>query len=471
MKIIPIILCGGAGSRLWPVSRETHPKPFINLPDGQSLLQKAYLRALEQENIKDIITVTNRDLYFKTKDAYQQLGHNEINNHFILEPFGRNTAAAVALAALLINYKYNNAIMLVLAADHLIKNKDGFSAAVANARKLAEKGKIVAFGVKPEWAETGYGYIEARGEKVINFVEKPDKDLAEKYFSSGKYFWNSGIFCFKASSIIEEMKIYCPDILKKSEDCLVDSLKATKESLKQALELKAQDFSTVREDSIDYAVMEKTKHAAVVTCDIGWSDIGSWTALGSLSPIDDHGNHVRGETVLHKTKNTTIHAENRLVATVGLNNMLVIETPDAVLVASKDNAQDVKNIYSLLKNNGHSTYKEHLTVKRPWGSYTVLEEGPNFKIKRIEVKPDSSLSLQMHQHRSEHWIVIEGCATIFNDGLEKKLFANESTFIPAGHKHRLTNDTEKNVIIIEVQTGHYLGEDDIIRINDIYGRT
>lgn len=471
MKIIPTILCGGAGSRLWPVSRETHPKPFINLPDGQSLLQKAYLRALEQKNTQEIITVTNRDLYFKSKDSFYEISNGLIKNNFILEPFGKNTAAAVAIAAHYVKYQYGkDAIMLVLAADHLIQNKSGFSEAVDSATELAQEGKIVTFGVKPQWAETGYGYIEASGQEVIKFIEKPDKALAESYFYSGKYFWNSGIFCFKAESILEEMGVYCPDILEKSQECFLEALEKNKTTLSQTLELDSQLFSKVREESIDYAIMEKTNHAAVITCDIGWSDIGSWTALGSLSPIDDFGNHIKGKTVIHKTKNTTIHAENRLVATIGLDNMLVIETSDAVLVASKDNAQEVKNIYSILKNSGHSTYKDHMTVNRPWGSYTVLEEGQNFKIKRIEVKPSSSLSLQYHLHRSEHWIVIDGCATIFNNDVEKTLYANESTFIPAGNKHRLTNNTDKKVILIEVQTGSYLGEDDIVRITDIYGR-
>ena len=470
MKIIPTILCGGAGSRLWPVSRENHPKPFIRLPDGKSLLQNAYLRAIEQKNVHDVLTVTNRDLYFKIEEEYSELKSININNNFVLEPFGKNTAAAVATSALWVSKEYgSDAIMLVLAADHLIKKSSEFSQAVDRAVILAQQGKIVTFGINPGWPETGYGYIKADGERVISFVEKPNITLAKEYFSSNDHFWNSGIFCFRADTIIQEMEKYCADILEKSRICL--KISAEQKNQKNILiNLDAEHFSPIREESIDYAVMEKTDCAAVITCDIGWSDIGSWTALGALSPIDVNGNNVKGEVLLHQTKNTTIHSEKRLVATVGIENILIIETPDAVLVASKENAQEVKNIYSELKKSDHSAYKTHTTVNRPWGSYTVLEEGPNFKIKRIEVKPQGSLSLQYHAHRSEHWVVISGCATILNNETEKLLYANESTFIPAGNKHRLTNNTNEPVIIIEVQTGDYLGEDDIVRINDIYGR-
>lgn len=470
MKFIPVILCGGSGSRLWPVSREDHPKPFIKINDGESLLQKAYALASSLQGVEEILTITNRDIYFKIKDEYSVINNSNICNSYILEPFGKNTAAAVATAANWIAKNYgDDAIMLVLAADHLIKNSQSFSIAVDTAKSLAQSGKLVTFGIQPEWPETGYGYIQYDGNNVIRFVEKPDIQNAKKYLESNEFLWNSGIFCFQAKSILHEMNIYCKDIVQGTLDCLSSS-SISKSKNEFTIELDTKSFSQIEENSIDFAVMEKTKNAAVVPCNIGWSDIGSWTSLGELSPRDENGNHIFGDTSLYDTYNTTIHAETRLVGAVGLNNLLIVETPDAVLVASKSHAQDVKKIYAQLKVKGHDAYKTHLTVSRPWGTYTVLEEGPNFKIKRIEVKPHNSLSLQYHHHRSEHWVVVKGQATVFNNEKEIILNENESTFIPAGNKHKLTNHTDDIVTIIEVQTGSYLGEDDIVRISDIYGR-
>jgi mannose-1-phosphate guanylyltransferase/mannose-6-phosphate isomerase len=470
-KIIPVILCGGAGSRLWPVSREDHPKPFIRLPDGKSLLQKAYERALDLNGVTEVLTVTNRDLYFKIKDEYAELPRQARSNSYILEPFGRNTAAAVAVASEWVRRKHgDDAVMLVLAADHLISDQEGFEKAVSQATALAHSGRIVTFGIQPEWPETGYGYIEAEGNNVIRFIEKPALEVAKEYIQTGRHLWNSGIFCFQVQSILKEMQNYCQDIYSKSVECLQASIDE-KNGLGTAIELAPRFFEQVPEDSIDYAVMEKTKLASVVSCHIGWSDIGSWTALGELSPSDANGNRIVGDAVVEGTSNTTIHAENRLIGAVGLKDMIIIETADAVLVADRNKAQDVKKIYSKLKLMGHEAYKHHATVQRPWGSYTVLSEGPNFKLKRIEVKPNNSLSLQYHHHRSEHWVVISGTATVYNNDREMVLRANESTFIPAGHKHRLSNQSAEMIIMIEVQTGSYLGEDDIVRISDIYGRS
>lgn len=469
-KIIPVILCGGAGSRLWPVSREDHPKPFIRLPDGKSLLQKAYERASTLPGVEEVLTVTNRDLYFKIKDEYAELPTRSVSNSYILEPFGRNTAAAVAVSSDWVRRKHgDNAVILILAADHLISDQQGFENAVEQAITLANTGRIVTFGIQPEWPETGYGYIEAQGTDVIRFIEKPALEVAKQYVQTGRHLWNSGIFCFQVRSILEEMQAYCPEIYAQSIACLQASAEQS-HGLGTAIELIPEYFKKVPEDSIDYAVMEKTKLASVVSCDIGWSDIGSWTALGELSPSDSNGNRIVGDAVLEGTHNTTIHAENRLVGTVGLNDMIIIETADAVLVADRNKAQDVKKIYSKLKLMGHGAYKQHATVQRPWGTYTVLGEGPSFKLKRIEVKPHNSLSLQYHHHRSEHWVVVSGSATVYNNDRELILQANESTFIPAGHKHRLTNNSDEMVVLIEVQTGSYLGEDDIVRLSDIYGR-
>lgn len=470
IKFVPVILCGGAGSRLWPVSREDHPKPFIRLPDGKSLLQKAYERAMGLPNVQEILTVTNRDLYFKIKDEYAEIPSQMLCNSYILEPFGRNTAAAVAIASEWVRRKHGeNAVMLVLAADHLISDQNGFEKAVEQAITLATCGRIVTFGIQPEWPETGYGYIEAQGSDVVRFIEKPALEIAKQYVQTGNHLWNSGIFCFEVQTILQEMRDYCPDIYNQSVACLQASIDSNN-TLSSAIELASGPFEKVPENSIDYAVMEKTRLASVVSCQIGWSDIGSWTALGELSPSDANGNRIVGDAVLEGTHNTTIHAENRLVGAVGLNDMIIIETADAVLVADRHQAQDVKKIYSKLKLMGHEAYKHHATVQRPWGSYTVLGEGPNFKLKRIEVKPNNSLSLQYHHHRSEHWVVVSGTATVYNNDKEIVLQANESTFISAGHKHRLSNHSDEMVVLIEVQTGSYLGEDDIVRLSDIYGR-
>ncbi|MFM0065741.1 mannose-1-phosphate guanylyltransferase/mannose-6-phosphate isomerase [Paraburkholderia aspalathi] len=471
MSLLPIILCGGAGSRLWPVSRESHPKPFIRLADGESLLQKAFLRAVALPGVKEVLTVTNRDLFFKTEDDFREVNAKGCATSFILEPFGRNTAAAVATAALhTAKVHGDQTVMLVLAADHLITNQQAFGAAVAAAQKLALAGKVVTFGVHPETPETGYGYIEADGDKVVRFVEKPSLEKAREYLASGKFVWNSGMFCFTAGTILKEMKLHCPEILSAAAECMEKSPSAAGKDGAQ-IRLEPGSFGAVPDVSFDYAVMEKCEQAAVVRCDIGWTDVGSWTALSDLSPADGSGNRIEGEALLLDVKNCYLRGGDRLIGAVGVENLIVIDTPDALLIADKDRAQDVKQIFAELKSRGHETYKVHRTVHRPWGTYSVLEEGPRFKIKRIEVKPGGSLSLQMHHHRNEHWVVVSGMAKVVNG--EKELFVstNESTYIPAGHKHRLENPGVVELVMIEVQSGEYLGEDDIVRFEDIYGRT
>lgn len=468
--LIPTILCGGVGSRLWPVSRDMHPKPFIRLADGQSLLQKAFLRGAQLPNVAEVLTVTNRELFFKTEDAYKEVNQAGVSTSFILEPFGRNTAAAIAAAALHVDQTYGpNSVMLVLAADHLIADQEAFSNAVLAATDLARQGKLVTFGIRPESPDTGFGYIEADGHEVLRFVEKPSLEKAKEYVASGQFFWNSGMFCFSAASILQAMEQHCPAVLTATQNCLGKSRKAEGAGFSQ-IELDATSFALVPDSSIDYAVMEKSRQVAVVPCSIGWSDIGSWNALGNLGISDDSGNRVQGEATLHNTHNCTIHSAARMVGAVGVSNLIIIDTPDAVLVADKSCDQDVKYIYAQLKAKGHSAHKTHSTVHRPWGAYTVLEEGPLFKIKRLEVKPGAALSLQMHHHRSEHWIVVSGTATIVNGDQEIMLQTNESTYIPAGHKHRLVNPGVIGLVIIEVQSGQYLGEDDIVRFADIYGR-
>ena len=474
MNLIPTILCGGAGSRLWPVSRETHPKPFIRLADGQSLLQKAFLRGATLPNVTEVITVTNRELFFKTEDEYREVNQARVPTSYILEPFGRNTAPAIAAAAINVAKSHGkDAILLVLPADHLIADQKAFAAAVATATELAQEGDLVTFGIKPDLPETGYGYIQANGNRVVRFVEKPSLEAAETYVESGDYLWNSGMFCFSAGSMLRELERHCPEVLSAMQACIEQSraLGSAKEGIRfTQLELNADTFAKVPDISIDYAVMEKSKDVAVVPCNIGWSDIGSWSAVAELSAPDTNGNRIHGDAMLHESTNNYIQSGNRMIGVVGVSNLIIIDTPDALLVADGRRTQDVKHIYAGLKVNGHETYKMHRTVHRPWGTYTVLEEGPGFKIKRIVVKAGASLSLQLHRHRSEHWVVVEGTAKVVNDKVDLLLNANQSTYIPAGHKHRLENPGATDLVIIEVQSGAYLGEDDIVRFDDIYGR-
>ena len=468
--LVPVILCGGSGSRLWPVSRESHPKPFMRLADGQSLLQKAFLRGAMLPGVEEVMTIGNRDLFFKVEDDYRAVNPKKVATSYILEPFGRNTAAAVAAAALQIQRTHgDDAQLLVLAADHLISDQAAFAAAVAQARVLARDGALVTFGITPGAPETGYGYIEADGHKVVRFVEKPTLGKAIEYVAGGRHYWNSGMFCFSAGVILREMALHCPAILDSVRLCLDKARTVSGAGLFQ-VELESELFAKVPEDSIDFAVMEKAADIAVVPCNIGWSDIGSWNAVGDLAPADERGNRVQGHALLHDTSRCYVQSTDRLVGTVGVEDLIIIDTPDAVLVANRHRSQDVKQVFAMLKAQGHDAHKFHRTVHRPWGSYTVLGEGPQYKMKRIEVKPGASLSLQMHHHRSEHWVVVSGAALIVNGEDEILLNTNQSTYIPAGHKHRLTNPGVLGLVLIEVQSGEYLGEDDIVRFEDKYGR-
>lgn len=474
IKLIPTILCGGAGSRLWPVSREHHPKPFITLEDGQSLLQKALLRGLSQRNVVEVLTVTNQEFAFMTEDALataEMPGECAlIKQSVMIEPVGRNTAPALAMSSLHAQAMHgDDAILLVLPADHLISDATAFRNAVEHATKLAQSGRIVTFGIRPDRPETGFGYIEAEGERVLRFVEKPSLEKAVEYIASGHFVWNAGMFCFSAKTMLDELGKHCPDILKgaqKTYACVrsAPGRRATR------LSIPTETFGTLDNISIDYAVMEKSERVSVVSCDIGWSDIGSWLALGELKPADEKGNRIEGDVVLHDVENSQITASSRVIGAVGIRDLIVVDTPDALLVADKSRAQDVKHIYSKLKGRDHEAHKTHLTVRRPWGQYTVIEENAHFKIKSIEVLPGARLSLQSHQHRNEHWVVIQGEATVQNGSDIFKLSANASTYIPARHLHRLSNETEELLVIIEVQTGKYLGENDILRFDDDYGR-
>jgi mannose-1-phosphate guanylyltransferase/mannose-6-phosphate isomerase len=466
--LIPIILSGGAGTRLWPVSREAHPKPFMRIGDGKSLLTQTHERALAVSGNTAPLIVTNRDYYFLSHD---ELDDQEVKPHYLLEPTGRNTAPAIALAAMWAMQQKPDACMLVLPADHLIKDTPSFYTAVQHAENLAKDGFLVLFGIKPKAPETGFGYIEMgnkvseHAQMVQRFVEKPDAVTAARYLAEGNYVWNSGMFCFKASTILDAFAAYNPALLEAARN-VWNSTKAVGDKM----ELPAS-FNTLENISIDYAVMEKAKNIAVIPGDFDWSDIGAWKAVAEAIPADEAGNTNNNcQTIVIDSRNTHIQTTDRLVAVIGLDNLLVIDTPDALLVADKARSQEVKEVVTRLKAAGHEAHKTHRTVSRPWGTYTVLQDAPGFKIKRIEVKPGASLSLQMHHHRSEHWVVVSGKAEVVNGEDTVTLQANESTYIPAGNKHRLTNVGDTELALIEVQCGSYLGEDDIVRFEDIYGR-
>jgi len=471
MSVVPVILSGGAGSRLWPVSRTMHPKPFIRLADGESLLQKAFLRAAALPDVAEILTVTNRELMFQTADDYAEVNKAELATSFVLEPFGRNTAAAVALASLYVEERFGpDALLLILPADHLVTDLDAFVAASGEAFEHARQGRLVTFGITPDAPHTGYGYIEAEGNTVLRFVEKPTLAVASDYVASGRFYWNAGMFAFAARTMLELMGRLCPDILERSRQTLAGSRRASGERLEQ-IDLDPTLFEGVPSISIDYAVMERADNVAVVPCAMGWSDIGSWSAIGDLTAPDDDGNRVDGQAILVNSRNTYVQSHDRLVGAVGVSDLIIVDTPDALLVANRNDAQDVKQIFSRLELSGDEMHKLHKTVHRPWGSYTVLEEGERFKIKRIEVRPGGRLSLQSHHHRSEHWVVVSGSAVITKGEEEVFLTTNQSTYIPVGTRHRLENPGILPLVMIEVQSGDYLGEDDIVRYDDIYGRS
>lgn len=472
-RLVPVILSGGAGSRLWPVSREALPKPFIKLPDGKSLLQKTLLRAASLGGVDEVLTVTNRDYYFLTRDEYAEAGVRRLDLNFLLEPVARNTAPAIAAAALHLSQSHGaDTVLLILPADHLISDQAGFNEAVERARALAALGWLVTFGVPPTRPEIGYGYIEAGaaiagsgGYRVLRFVEKPDIETARSYLVKGRFTWNSGMFCFTAASLLDAMRKHSPEVMGTVESALANT-----DCRQDTALLEAGRFDEAPDISLDYAVMERAGNVAVVPASHDWNDIGSWDALAELTPADGRGNRIVGEAVTVDSDDCFIQSDSRVVASVGVRNLLIVDTPDALLVADRSHAQDVKTVVHKLKLVSHDTVRHHRLVHRPWGTYTVLEEGERFKLKRIVVKPGASLSLQMHRHRSEHWVVVSGEARVTNGDAELLVRTNESTYIPAGHRHRLENPGADDLVIIEVQSGSYLGEDDIVRFSDAYGR-
>ncbi len=474
--LIPVILSGGSGTRLWPVSREAFPKPFMKLGGELSLLQRTLSRCLPLADGKRVAIVTNKEYLFKTREEVDTLpAARGIACTQLLEPMGRNTAPAIAMAALWAEHVSPGATLLVLPADHLIPDEAAFQAVARNAASIAQDGSLVLFGIQPTAPETGFGYIEAGdavagtdARRVRRFVEKPDAARATEFLQAGNFVWNSGMFCFTARAIIAALEAHAPDVLAQARSTWEASREGASDD---RVTLDPTAFAASRDVSIDYAVMEKARDVVMLRSTFGWSDNGSWKAVAEQFTPDADGNTAVGEAMFVGSSNTHVQSDDRLIAAVGVDNLLVVDTPDALLVASKDSSQQVKEIVTRLKLRGHESTRLHRTVARPWGTYTVLQEGARFKIKRIEVKPGHTLSLQMHHHRSEHWIVVSGTAKVTCDDQTFLVAANASTYIPIGTRHRLENPGVMDLVMIEVQCGDYLGEDDIVRFEDKYGRT
>ena len=462
-----ILLAGGSGSRLWPLSRSLYPKQFLPLADSQTMLQ-ATLSRVKGLSQAEAMLICNEEHRFIAAEQIRQLG---VKAEILLEPVGRNTAPAIALAALEATAKGDDPLLLVLAADHVIQNEAEFRSVVNRAQSLAEAGSLVTFGIVATGPETGYGYIrrgpqQGDGYSVAEFVEKPDLKRATSYVESGEYYWNSGMFLFKASRYLEELEKFRPDILEACRNALSETTPDM-----DFVRINECAFATCPDESVDYAVMEKTDNAVVVPLDGGWSDLGAWSSLWEVTDKDANGNAVRGDVMTHNTQDCLVHSTNKLVATVGLKDVVIVETKDAVLVADKNQVQDVKKIVERLKNEGRSEYQLHREVYRPWGKYDSIDKGERYQVKRITVKPGGKLSVQMHHHRAEHWIVVSGTAKVGRDDETLVLTENESVYLPVGCKHFLENPGKIALELIEVQSGSYLGEDDIIRLVDIYGRT
>lgn len=463
-RLYPVILSGGSGTRLWPLSREHFPKQLLCLAGKLTLLQQTVSR-LEGLGAEDPLFVCNEEHRFLIAEQLRELSCLTLG--IMLEPTGRNTCPAVTLAALALAKVDQDALMLVMPADHVVKDAAAFHKAVGMAVPLAEGGHLVTFGVVPTAPETGYGYIrKGNGNSVAAFVEKPDADTAATYLASGDYLWNSGMFLMKVGRWLAELEKYCPDILAA---CQLAFDQGRKDG--EFFRLAEEHFLACRSDSIDYAVMEKTEDAAVVPLQAGWSDVGAWSSLWEISERDAAGNVLQGDIVVHDTRDSLIVSQHRLVAAVGLRDITIIETADAVLVAHRDRAQEVKEIVGILKARKRSEHVMHRRVYRPWGWYEGLDSAQRFQVKRLMLKPGAAISLQMHHHRAEHWVVVTGTARVTRDNAVFLISENQSTYIPIGMRHRLENPGQIPLEIIEVQSGSYLGEDDIERFEDKYQRT
>jgi len=475
--ITSVILAGGSGTRLWPLSRELYPKQLINLVNEYTMLQNTLTRLEGVANKGAPIIICNEEHRFMVAEQVRQIGTQ--NPTIILEPVGRNTAPAVAVAAIHAFQSDPDAILMVMPADHHIENSEAFAAAVNTAAKIASDKVMITFGIVPESPETGYGYIKAgknysaddildKSEAFLidSFVEKPDLGTAKKYVESGEYYWNSGMFMFRAATYLEELSKFAPEMV---EQCKT-AVKNGKADL-DFFRVDVEAFRTCPSDSIDYAVMEKTDCGVMIPLKAGWNDLGSWQSLWQTGKKDCNMNVLHGDTLLHDVKNSYIHASERMVAAIGLENHIIIETSDAILVSPMDRSQDIKHLVSKLKSSERSEAKIHRKVYRPWGAYESIDFASRFQVKRITVKPGGILSLQKHYHRSEHWIVVSGTALVTKDNESFLLKEDESTYLPLGVTHRLENPGKIPLELIEVQTGPYLGEDDIARFEDVYGRT
>ena len=469
--IFPVILSGGSGTRLWPLSRAALPKQFLQLASNRTLFQETVTRLDGLPDIAAPIVVCNNNHRFLVAEQLLEIDQHPLFQ--ILEPVGRNTAPAVAIAAFAAQERDADAVLLVMPADHLIADKLKFHKAIQAALVLTEQDRLVTFGIEPSEPSTGFGYIE-RGTPlnvdhpaftVARFVEKPDLDTAKSFLATGDFFWNSGMFVFKAALYLRELQAFRPDIYQATHDAWSQSTRDL-----DFCRLDEKIFTACPSESIDYAVMEHTKSAAMVTVNIGWSDIGSWTALANAANCDEQGNSLRGDVYIDQTTNSYIRAETRMVAVIGVKDLVVVETADAVLVMHKDQAQDVKQTVEYLKIAKRTEHLIHQRAYRPWGYYEGIDIGERFQVKRIMVKPGAKLSLQMHYHRAEHWIVVSGTAKITCGNEEKLLHENQSTYIPIGETHRLENVGKLPLFLIEVQSGSYLGEDDIVRFEDVYKR-
>jgi mannose-1-phosphate guanylyltransferase/mannose-6-phosphate isomerase len=468
--IVPVILSGGSGTRLWPLSREHYPKQLLALSGSLTMLQETAMRLDGTAQLEPALVVCNEEHRFLVAEQLRQI--DRMPQEILLEPFGRNTAPALTLAAMAISTNEPNAVMLVMPADHVIRDRAAFHAVVQKGREEALAGRLVTFGIVPNRPETGYGYIRKGSTfaspgvfKVGGFVEKPNSETAQTYLASGEYLWNSGIFMMTAARWLDEIRRFRPDIT----DHCSSAWNSSKRDM-DFVRIDKEAFSHCPSESIDYAVMEKTDNAVVIPLDAGWSDIGAWSSLWEVSSQDSKGNVMKGDVVVEQTQNALLIAQHRLLAAVGLQDIIVVETADAVLVAHRDKAQDVKMIVQRLKDTKRPEHISHRKVYRPWGSYESMDVGERFQVKRITVNPGAALSLQMHHHRAEHWIVVKGSARVTRDDEVSVLNENQSTYIPIGTKHRLENPGETPLEIIEVQSGGYLGEDDIVRYEDVYNR-
>ena len=468
-NIIPVILSGGSGTRLWPLSRKQYPKQYLPLVGDNTMLQETILRLNGLDNLADPIIICNADHRFLVAEQCQQIDIN--NPTILLEPVGRNTAPAIAAAALQSLQDSEDKLLLVLSADHVIQDIDAFHQAINIATKQAQEGKLVTFGIVPTDANTVYGYIKSSKEringsyKVEEFIEKPDLITAKSYLDQGNYLWNSGMFMFQAITLVKELNAYSPDIVVSVNDAVNNAVQDL-----DFIRLDSQAFKSSPSDSIDYALMEKSDNVVVVPLDAQWNDIGSWSALYDIGIKDGSGNVIKGDVIAQDTTNTYINANHHMVATIGVDNLIVVDTPDATFIAKQDRAQEVKSIIETLQSNDRNECGEHRKVYRPWGWYDSIESGKNFQVKMLHVNPGAKLSLQMHHKRAEHWVVVTGTATVIKEKDKLTLREGESTYIPVGTTHGLENKTNEQLEIIEVQSGTYLGEDDIVRFEDIYGR-